>query len=200
MRIQLKGLGKSLVALVSLGVVGLLLLSVPGQGDESATTNPFGVAIDAFVNISIESQPSVDNPTVEQAELTERYFDADGFAHFSARIYAISNYQVTASDTVTVTGTPLPGGDYDPDGLMEIRADSFTNDDEGCMAATSWQEVPVSPGASPVVFSGCNTEGGASNYSIANLDLRMDLDNLGDSNVNNAFQFTVTLTVTDPTV
>jgi hypothetical protein len=195
---RLKELRLFLVALLPLALVALLF-SVPSRGDESATTNSFSVAIDAFVNISIESQPSVDNPVVEQAELTARYFDADGFAHFSARIYAISNYEVTASDTVTVTSGGTPGGDYDPSGLLEIRAGSFTNDDEGCMTSTGWQEVPVSPGASLVVFRGCNTEGGASNYSVANLDIRMDLDNLGDSNVNNAFEFTVTLTVTDPT-
>jgi hypothetical protein len=196
---KLRRLGLVLSVVACLALVGLLF-GVRVQGDESATTNSFGVDIDAFVNISIEAQPTVDNPTVEQPELTERYFDADGFAHFSARIYAISNYEVTASDTVTITGTPLPGGDYDEDGLLEIQASSFT-DDEACMVGTGWQEVPVPlPAASPVVFTGCNTEGGASNYSIADLDIRIDLDNLGDSNVNLAFAFTVTLTVTDPTV
>ena len=192
------GLILSLIAYLAL-IAGLFGLQV--QGDTEATTNTFSLDIDAFVNISIESQPAVDNPSVEQAELTSRYFDADGFAHFSARIYAISNYEVTATDTVTVTAGGTPGGDYDPDGLLEIRAGSFTNDDEGCMVGYptyDWQEIPTT-GNSGVVFTGCNTEGGASNYSIANLDIRMDLDNLGDSNTNNSFDFTVTLTVTDPT-
>lgn len=192
----MKRFGIILSVITCLALVGGLF-GLRVQGDTQVTTNSFSLDIDAFVNISIESQPSVDNPTVDQAELTERYFDADGFAHFSARIYAISNYEVTASDTVTPSPSP-PGGDYDPNGLLEIRASSFT-DDEGCMSGTGWQEVPVSPGASNIVFTGCNTEGGTNNYSIANLDIRMDLDNLGDSYVGNSFEFTVTLTVTDPT-
>lgn len=192
-------LGRILSLAACLALVGLFA-GLQVQGDESATTNPFNVTIDAFVSISIETQPSLDDTAVDQADLLDRYFiGANGFAHFSARVYAISNYEVTASDTVTVTAGGTPGGDYAADGLLEIQARTFTNDDETCMAATGWQEVPVSPGASPVVFSGCNTEGGANNYSIANLDLRIDLDNLGDANESNAFQFTVTLTVTDPT-
>ncbi|MGQ9733648.1 MAG: hypothetical protein ACUVQU_01125 [Candidatus Bipolaricaulia bacterium] len=192
-------LGRILSLTACLALVGLFA-GLQVQGDESATTNSFGVTIDAFVSISIETQPSLDDTAVDQADLLNRYFiGTNGFAHFSARVYAISNYEVTASDTVTVTAGSLPGGDYDPNGLLEIQARTFTNDDEACMAATGWKEVPVSPGVSPVVFTGCNTEGGANNYSIANLDLRIDLDNLGDANESNAFQFTVTLTVTDPT-
>jgi hypothetical protein len=197
MKLELRKIAMFLSVVTCFLVLGLLGVRV--WGDESATTDSFSVDIDAFVNISIDSQPSVDNATVEQAELTVRYFDADGFAHFTARTYAISDYEVTASDTVDVTGTPLPGGDYAADGLLEIQASSFT-DDEACMADAGWQEVPVSPAVSPVVFTGCNTEGGTNNYSLADLDIRMDLDNLGDSNVNLSFAFTVTLTVTDPTV
>jgi len=200
MKMKFKRLMLALAMVACLASVGLLF-SVRVQGHESAETSSFTVNIDSFVDISISTDIGTpDDTTVDQADLTGRYFIGDnGFAHFSARIYAISNYEVTASDTVTVTSGGTPGGDYSEDGLLEIQASSFTNDDEACMTGTGWQEVPVTPGASSIVFSGCNTEGGANNYSIANLDIRMDLDNLGDANENNAFQFTVTLTVTDPT-
>jgi hypothetical protein len=198
MRLRRLGLVLSLAACLAL--VGLLV-GLRVQGDESATTEPFNVTIDAFVSISIETQPSLDDTAVDQADLLDRYFiGTDGFAHFSAQVYAISDYEVTASDTVTVTAGGTPGGDYSDNGLLEIRASSFT-DDEACMVGYpthTWQEVPTT-GGSGTVFEGCNTEGDTNNYSIANLDIRMDLDNLGDSNVSNAFQFTVTLTVTDPT-
>jgi len=198
--VGLKRVVLSLLMVACLAVIAGIF-GVQVRGDTSATPSSFTVNINSFVNISISIDISTDDTSVDQADLTSRYFiGTSGFAHFSVLIYAISNYEVTATDTVTANGTPAPGGDYSADGLLEIRAGSFTNDDESCMVSTGWQEIPTTTtGNSNLVFSGCNTEGGTSNSSIANLDIRMDLDNLGDSNVNNSFTFVVTLNVTDPT-
>jgi hypothetical protein len=181
----------------------VVLLALLGAGGlscwatEQASTAEFGVSLDAFVHIVIGSV-TVSDGDVAQTDLLSRYFLPAGFASFNLTVYAISNYQVTASDTVSVTGD-VPGGDYAANGLLEINASAFPTNDETCMVGGVWQEVPVGPTASPTVLTGCNTQGGVSNSSVATLDVRMDLDNLGDSNVDNAFDFIITLTVTDPT-
>lgn len=176
-------------------------LYIGGNLADSDNTTTITVHANAVVAISISSSPNPVDSFIDREDLVDRYFDANdtygGFTRFTVKIYAISNYEVTASATVTSGGS----SGYDPDGLLEIDAAYFSYEDAGCMSdSIGWQGIPVGDGESAVVFTGCNTidEADPHHYALARLVVRMDLDNLNDSSTSaDPFNFQITMTITE---
>jgi len=173
-------------------------LYVGGISIDSDSTTTITIHANAVVDISISSDPDPYNSTIDREDLEDRYFDADGiyggFTRFTVKIYAISNYAVTASATVS------GGSGYDPNGLLEIDVAYFSYEDAGCMSdSPGWQEIPSSGNVSDVIFTGCNTinEADPHHYALARLVVRMDLDNLNDSSSSVTLNFQITITITE---
>lgn len=150
------------------------------------------ITADAVASIGIYSQPTIYDSTVDQPDLSSRYFGGSGgFARFSVQVYAISNYEVRAQATITGCS-----GSCQPDGLLEADVYNVSTDDEHCIVdAWGWQELPIS-GLSAAIFTGCNTMSGTP-YSAVRLALRLDLANLGDSSIAWSLDFQVTVTITE---
>jgi hypothetical protein len=150
------------------------------------------ISADEVASIMIYSGPTVYDASVDQSDLTARYFGgSDGFARFTVRVYAISDYEVTAHASITGCS-----GGCQPDGLLQANVYGISTDDEGCIInQPGWQSLPITTESS-AIFTGCNTMGGAT-YSTVRLALRMDLANLGDSSTTWSLNFQITVTITE---
>jgi len=160
-------------------------------GADGSASVSVTISAQEVASIRIFSQPT-DGSSVDQADLSSRYFGGSGgFARFTVRVYAISDYKVTAHASITGCS-----GTCQPDGLLQADVYSISTDDEDCIVNPwGWQSLPTAAESDPI-FTGCNTMSGTS-YSTVRLALRMDLDNLGDSSTAWSFDFTVTVTITE---
>ncbi len=161
-------------------------------GPNGSASVSITIAAQEVASIMISSQPTVYDSTVDQPDLSSRYFGGSGgFAQFTVRIYAISDYEVTAQAVITGCS-----GSCQPDGLLEADVYDVSTDDEGCIQdQPGWQELPLS-GLSAAIFTGCNTMSGTP-YSTVRLALRLDLANLGDSSSAWSLTFQVTVTIVE---
>ncbi len=152
------------------------------------------ITADKVASITIFSQPTVYDSSIDQSDLTARYFGGSGgFARFSVHVYAISDYAVLAS--VSVTGCD-PALGCQADSLIQADVYSVSSDDESCVVDQwGWQTLPTS-GTSAPIFTGCNTMSGTP-YVNVRLALRLDLASLGDISTAASLSFQITVTVVE---
>ena len=214
--------------------VGLILVLIGGMlslaQDSDTESTSFTVTLNNTVRIDINATHQDDN-TIDRGEDTPpptagtgadlywRYFeeDADGFAQVCLNIYAISNYEVSVSNTISTTG----GLDESTNALLEVEVYGFGSDVDAskCSApignADDGADNPTSVignrtfGASPSVgtdvksgdtvtlFTGGNTEGGDDNFVTAEIGFRLDLDAFDDAATGDTYTFNLTFTVTE---
>jgi hypothetical protein len=182
-------------------LIGAASLCGFGQDTDAATTAAFTVTFNETVRITITSEPGTPIPfpgALGEEALETRYFD---LTSFEATVYAITDYQVTGQ-IASVTGAGaaaagVVGGSLDD--LLEIQHTSFSNvpDDGGddpVSDLTGWEDLRLTDIS---LWHGGNTEGGSATGQADTLELRLDLDEVGDQAVANTLVITLTLTVTE---
>ena len=190
--------------------IGLILILIGGMlswaQDEDTESTSFMVTLNNTVRIDINAT-NQDDTTVDRgadtpppsagtgADLYWRYFeeDDDGFAQVCLNIYAISDYQVSVSNTIDTTG----GLDESTNALLEVEVYGFGSSgtshcaapigdpDDGSDNPTSSigdrsfatnSGTDVKSGDTVTLFTGGNTEGGTDNFVTAEIGFRLDLD------------------------
>lgn len=192
-------------ALVGTTVMLLLWCAV---ADEVATTDSF--AIDIGVVVHIELAPaSIGSIATHRADLLQQYLY---IGTIDIRVYTVTNYEVWFSKMTLVT-QQAPGGTTTAfetihDELMELRVEELGGTDDHDRGvddnpslqysrAEDWEDIPDT--TVKLLFSGGNTEGGTLNYQYARANFRFDLAALRNNASGNTYDFTIRLTITDPT-
>jgi hypothetical protein len=190
-RLDLRALGDGASSGYGNYTFGISYQLTAPDGPSSAGVSA-AIAANAVASIMIYSQPTVYDSTVDQPDLSSRYFGGSrGFARFTVRVYAISDYEVSARATIAGCS-----GSCQPDGLLQADVYDVSTDDERCIQDQwGWQALPIS-GLSAAIFTGCNTMSGTP-YSAVRLALRLDLANLGDSSSAWSLTFQVTVTIVE---
>lgn len=209
--------------------IGLILLLIGGvlslAQDSDTESTSFTVTLNNTVRIDINAT-SQDDTTIDRAEpagsgdLYYRYFeeDTDGFAQVCLDIWAITNYQVTVTNSISCSaGAPCTSGtDLEiSNALLEVQVAGFGSATTHCVnpgEPDDGTDNPVSDitadfstntgedvydGDTLNLFHGGNTEGGTDNYVTAELDFRLDLDAFEDNIQNAQYTFTLTFTITE---
>lgn len=190
---------------IVLGVVSLLIFYGSMVADEVTTTSSFGVDIGKAVHIELVPA-SIGSITTHRHDLLQQHLF---IGTIDIRVYAITNYEVWFSKT-TVVARQAPGGTTTAfetirDELMELRIlgvgplpdDGIHDPTLEYSQALDWADIPDT--APRLLFSGGNTEGGALNYQYAEVAFRFDLAALRNNASGNVYDFTIRLTITDPT-
>jgi hypothetical protein len=189
------------------GIMALLLFW-SAIADEVTTTSSFAVDIGEVVHIELVPA-SIGSITTHRRDLLQQYLE---IGTIDIRVYTISNYNVWFSKTTVVT-EQAPGGTTTAfetirDELMELRLEEFGGaddydrgvDDNPSLTyseAVTWADIPDT--TVRLLFTGGNTEGGALNYQYARAAFRFDLAALRNNASGNIYDFTIRLTITDPT-
>ncbi len=192
---------QSVVWVVVAALVAVFSLAAPAADTDSATTNAFTITLSDTVRIQIAAQPpaSIAFPGVAgRPALESRYF---ALGSFQGIAYAITNYQVGAT-IASVTGTGATavqahGGNYN--NLLQAEITTFLGEDD--LADNPVSDVLTWSGLLSTgdvnLWHGGNTEGGTLTGQTATVNLRLDLDEVGDQAQGNTLVVTLTLTVTE---
>ncbi len=189
-----------------LGAGLLLILALAGSAvaDEVTLTGSFAVAIGEVVHIQL-APASIGSITTQRRDLLQQYLF---IGTIEIRVWAITDYEVWFSKTTAVT-QQAPGGtttafELIRDELMELKLEGLGGADDGpanprleYSQALDWADIPDT--APKLLFTGGNTEGGALNYHYAQVAFRFDLAALRNNASGNIYDFTIRLTITDPT-
>ncbi len=199
-------MGRKVEKLALGAVLPLMILVLAGStvADEVTITGSFAVAIGEVVHIQL-APVSIGSITTQRRDLLQQYLF---IGTIEVRVYAITNYEVWFSKTTLVT-RQAPGGTTTPfelirDELMELKLEGLGGADDGpanpsleYSQALDWVDIPDT--APRLLFTGGNTEGGTLNYHYARAAFRFDLAALQNNASGNSYEFTIRLTITDPT-
>ena len=188
-----------------IGAVLLFPLGASMVADEVTTPGPFSVSINEVVHIELVPA-SIGSIITHRADLLQQYLY---ISTIDVRAYTITNYQVWFSKTTAVT-QQAPGGTTTAfetirNELMELRIlDVGPLGDDGIddptlqfSEAVDWEDIHDT--SDKRLFRGGNTEGGVLNYQYASVAFRFDLAALRNNASGNIYDFTIRLTITDPT-
>jgi hypothetical protein len=183
---------------VAVLVVGSSLAAYAQVDTDSASTSAFDVTLSETVRIAVETQPVAS--TLLEVDLETRYFS---LGTFTARVWAITNYQVSSDVDLAGTAYPALLGSGEAAIRVQIQATDFgaTGDDvadnpvSDVTAASPYTALPATLGQD--LWHGGNTEGGLLTYQEATVHLWLDLDQLGDQTMGHKLNVTVKLLVTE---
>jgi len=182
-----------------------LLLFAGAMADTVTVTSSFSVDIGEVVHIQLVPA-SIGSIVTHRHDLLQQYLF---IGTIDIRVYTITDYEVWFSKTTVVT-QQAPGGtttamEIIRDELMELRLlgvgpvpdDGINDPTLEYSQAVDWADIPDT--APRLLFTGGNTEGGALNYQYARAAFRFDLAALRNNASGNIYDFTIRLTITDPT-
>lgn len=192
---------------LAVGLLLAILVMVSAQDDTDDVSTPtFTVRLANSVDIEIVSA-ALRTITTRRIDLLQQYLE---IGTISIDVYAVTDYEVFGSKVTQVE--TAPGGTTSPleeirDELMEIRTVALAGADDGpkdnprftgpYFDATVWQDLPDI--GFTTLFTGGNTQGGASNRHSAVEELRLDLAALRDNASGNIYTFTIIATVVERT-
>jgi hypothetical protein len=183
---------------VAVLVVGSSLAAYAQVDTDSASTSAFDVTLSETVRIAVETQPTAS--TLIEENLETRYFS---LGTFTARVWAITNYQVSGDVDLAGTAYPALLDSGEAAIRVQIQATDFgaTGDDvadnpvSDVTAVSPYTALPATLGQD--LWHGGNTEGGLLTYQEATVHLWLDLDQLGDQTMGYKLNVTVKLLVTE---
>jgi hypothetical protein len=183
---------------VAVLVAGSSLATYAQVDTDSASTSAFDVTLSETVRIAVETQPIAS--TLIEVDLETRYFS---LGTFTARVWAITNYQVSGDVDLAGTAYPALLGSGEAAIRVQIQATDFgaTGDDvadnpvSDVTAGSPYTALPATLGQD--LWHGGNTEGGLLTYQEATVHLWLDLDQLGDQTMGYKLNVTVKLLVTE---
>jgi len=172
-------------------------LSLRDSGGFEVATNTltYGVALGDIVAIGVSG--TIGPQSVQRADFTDRYFlnATTGFGTFDVAVVTATNYAVTGAVTLAPTGFTISS----PAMTIAARLSVVSGDDDGGIAnnATSFVNLGNTIGSGTSLWAGPNTEGGALNTFTGRLELRLDLDALGNAISGGTIDVTVTVRITE---
>jgi len=188
---------------IALSTVMSLFLAIGVVADTTTTTSSFSLNINEVVHIQLVPT-DIGSITTHRHDLLQQYLY---IGTIDVRVYTISNYDIWFSKMTAqtlVAGGTTTALETIRDQLMELKVVELGGADDGTAnptlqysEAVNWSDIPDT--TVKLLFSGGNTEGGALNYQYARVAFRFDLAALCNNASGNIYDFTIRLTITDPT-
>ncbi len=168
-----------------------------GAGSEVAFSNfTFTVTFSDIVAIGISST-NVTDTTIDRSNFTDSFFinSTTGFATLDVTVAAVSNYQVTGSVDFTGSTIPVPN----PASTFALQLSVLSGNDDGGISnlAGSFVNLSNSILTGTSLWSGPNTEGGATHIFSGRLEVRLSLDALENTISQGNLQALITLRITE---
>lgn len=168
-----------------------------GAGSEVAFSNfTFTVTFGDIVAIGIPSTNVIDT-TINRSNFTDSFFinATTGFATLDVTVASVSDYQVTGAVDFTGSTTPIPN----PASTLAVELSVVSGDDDGGItnAASSFVNLSDNILTGTTLWTGPNTEGGATHIFTGRLEVRLSLDALGNAISQGNIQALITLRITE---
>jgi len=167
-----------------------------GSNVEVATnTLSYEVALGDIVAIGVSG--TIGPQSVQRADFADQFFPnaTTGFGTFDVAVVAATNYAVTGAVTLAPTGFTISS----PAMTIAARLSVVSGNDDGGITnnATGFVNLGNTIGSGTSLWTGPNTEGGALNTFTGRLELRLDLDALGNATSGGTIDVTVTVRITE---
>jgi len=168
-----------------------------GGGSEVAFSNfTFTVTFSDIVAIGISATNVIDT-TINRANFTDSFFinATTGFATLDVTVAAVSDYQVTGSVDFTGSTIPVPN----PSSTFAMQLSVLAGNDDGGIANSASSFVNLSNNilTGTNLWSGPNTEGGATHIFSGRLEVRLSLNALENTISQGNLQALITLRITE---